>query len=93
MDKDINDLDPDVRDFEPRSALSGGPDGLSSYRVIADTLSAFIKADGFAAFEIGADQLSSVQEVFEASKFCVDLVARDLAKHDRCLLIRKSRHS
>ncbi len=28
----INQLQPEVRDFEPRTALDGGPDGLDSYR-------------------------------------------------------------
>ena len=93
VDKDLDGLDQDVRDFEPRSALDGGPDGLSSYRVIAKSLSTYLAADGFAAFEIGADQSQPVREVFEAAGFFVDRIVRDLGQRDRCLVIRKMRHS
>jgi len=36
--KDINNLDPDVRDHEPRTALDGGPDGLDLYRELFEQL-------------------------------------------------------
>ena len=90
VDKDVDGLDKDVRDFEPRSALDGGPDGLNSYRVIAKSLSKFLTADGVAAFEIGADQTLSVREVFETAGFFVDQVVCDMGQRDRCLVIRKN---
>ncbi len=90
VDKDVEGLARDVRDFEPRSALDGGPDGLESYRVIAKSLSKYLSADGMAVFEIGANQFLSVRAVFEAAGYFVDQVVRDLGQRDRCLVIRKN---
>ncbi|HCC22407.1 hypothetical protein A2480_01250 [Candidatus Uhrbacteria bacterium RIFOXYC2_FULL_47_19] len=40
----LKNLIPDVRDFEPRTALDGGPDGLLIYRLLLDRLEAlFLK--------------------------------------------------
>ena len=35
---DIAGLQPEVRDFDPRRALDGGPDGLAAYRAISSGL-------------------------------------------------------
>lgn len=38
------DLTPEIRDFEPRSALTSGPDGLDHYRRLIDRLAAWTTA-------------------------------------------------
>ena len=58
-------LDRGVRDFEPRSALDGGPDGLEFYRRIAAEASRFLKPQGMVLVEIGATQGPAVRELFE----------------------------
>jgi release factor glutamine methyltransferase len=53
---DIETLEPEVRQFEPRLALDGGEDGLNLLeRLIAD-LPRLIEPGGFAAFEFGDGQ-------------------------------------
>jgi release factor glutamine methyltransferase len=59
-------LDVGVRDFEPRSALDGGPDGLAFYRRIAAAVASYLAPGGTVMVEIGATQESSVRELFAA---------------------------
>jgi release factor glutamine methyltransferase len=60
-------LDPGVRDFEPRSALDGGPDGLAFYRRIAAEAPAYLKPGGTILVEVGATQAAAVRELFAAN--------------------------
>ncbi|HSQ55202.1 MAG TPA: peptide chain release factor N(5)-glutamine methyltransferase, partial [Gemmata sp.] len=59
------DLQPDVRDHEPRAALDGGPDGLSFYRRIAAGAAQFLKADGRLLLEIGSTQQEDVRAILD----------------------------
>src|SRR5262249_10205401 len=59
-------LDVGVREFEPRSALDGGPDGLNFYRRIAAEAPAHLAAGGSLLVEIGATQEAAVRELFAA---------------------------
>lgn len=56
-------LDPSVRDYEPRMALDGGPDGLAFYRAIADRWKCALRPGGKLIFEIGYDQAPAVEEI------------------------------
>ena len=49
---DIQALEPEVRDYEPRAALDGGADGLDFYRRIAAEAGAFLKPGGRAMLEL-----------------------------------------
>lgn len=79
-------LEPDVRDFEPASALFAGPDGLDDYQVIIPQLGKLLSPDGVAIFEIGATQHESVAEIAQNAGFSVEM-RRDLAKRPRALLL------
>jgi len=57
---DIKTLQPEVRLFEPLSALDGGGDGLIFYRRICDLAPKILKTGGLLAFEIGFDQADAV---------------------------------
>jgi release factor glutamine methyltransferase len=52
----VDQLMPDVRDFEPRVALDGGPDGLVLIRQLIDQAASRLVAGGMLMFEIGYDQ-------------------------------------
>ena len=53
---DIDRLDRAVRDFDPRAALDGGPDGLAAYRAIVGRLPARLAKGGLFVVETGHDQ-------------------------------------
>jgi release factor glutamine methyltransferase len=59
-------LDAGVRDYEPRSALDGGVDGLNYYRRIAGEVSGFLLPGGTVLVEIGSTQEAAVREQFAA---------------------------
>lgn len=61
---DIEMLEPEIKNFEPRLALDGGPDGLDFYRSWIPHMHCYLNAQGFVALEIGASQGQAVSELF-----------------------------
>lgn len=49
-------LSPDVKDFEPRLALDGGPDGLDLYRRLLNEAPGVLSSEGFMVMEVGSGQ-------------------------------------
>ncbi len=77
-------LEPDVRDFEPRGALDGGPDGLTALRrVVADAPTHLAPRGGVLAVEVGAGEAPAVVAMFERAGFGRIEVRRDYARIDR----------
>lgn len=82
-------LSPDVKNFEPHLALSGGEDGLIFYRAIAKKAPDALVAGGMLMFEIGFDQAEAVCEIM-AESFSNISVKKDLAGCDRvCIGTKK----
>ncbi len=79
-------LDPQVRDFEPASALFAGPEGLDDYRVLIPQLRALMNHDAVAILEIGANQADAVGALAAAAGFTTTL-CRDLAGRARALVL------
>ena len=86
---DIEDLDPEVRLFEPRAALDGGADGLDAYRGLAGLLPRLLKPGGMALLELGLGQAELVEPLFQS--LTVVRVAPDLAGISRVLVLRASK--
>ncbi|MES2833488.1 MAG: peptide chain release factor N(5)-glutamine methyltransferase [Pseudomonadota bacterium] len=80
---DIDGLDPEVRDHDPRLALDGGPDGLEAYRLLAPEIMRILKPGGIFAVEIGWDQGSAVEALFQAAGFADVKVVKDLGDRNR----------
>jgi release factor glutamine methyltransferase len=87
----IADLDPEVRDFDPRAALDGGSDGLGMYRRMAPRLAALVPS-GWALFEVGYDQADAVADLLasatgdrNSSRLSLH---RDVAGMTRCVAYR-----
>lgn len=82
----INELDINVREYEPHLALDGGKDGLVYYRRIVQEAACFLKPEGILALEIGYDQGDAVKYIMEESGCYGGLkLEKDLAGFDRCI--------
>lgn len=66
---DIAGLDVSVRDYEPRSALDGGTDGLDFYRAIAARWGSALRLGGSLLFEVGIGQAPDVEDILARNGF------------------------
>jgi release factor glutamine methyltransferase len=82
---EIETLQPEVRDHDPRLALDGGADGLDFYRRLAREAAPFLKPDGKLMAEFGDGQAGAIQEIFEAEKWVVEAVHQDYSQRARIL--------
>lgn len=80
---DLPGLMPDVRDFEPKLALDGGPDGLDLVRRIVEGAPARLAPGGVLAMEIGMGQAEDVVALLERRGFVDVRADRDLAQIPR----------
>jgi len=62
---DIETLQKEVREFEPRTALVGGQDGLDIIRTLVSEAPKYLRPKGMMLIEIGWDQSDRVREMFE----------------------------
>lgn len=76
-------LMPEVRDFEPVTALDGGVDGLDFYREIIKQGKGHLNQDGYLYLEIGYDQGPAVTNMMCAAGYRDVSVIKDLAHHER----------
>jgi len=83
--EDIEALQREVRDFDPRRALDGGKDGLDPYRIIAAGAAAHLEKGGIVAVEIGHTQKDDVTALFSGNGFARLDTRRDLGGNDRVL--------
>lgn len=81
------DLAPQVRDWEPASALFAGSEGLDDYLVLIPQLRKLMNPQAAAILEIGANQGDAVAAIAEAAGFACTL-RRDLAGRPRALILR-----
>ena len=75
--KDIENLQPEVRDYEPRPALDGGADGLEFYRLIIPAAPEHLTPGGWLLLEVGIGQSAAVTEMFAKSGFSAIFCAKD----------------
>ncbi|GAB5605398.1 peptide chain release factor N(5)-glutamine methyltransferase [Sideroxyarcus sp. TK5] len=69
--------------FEPRTALSSGPDGLDDIRRIIGEAGAHLAADGWLLLEHGYDQAAQVRVLLQRAGFGNISSAKDLAGIER----------
>ncbi|MDB6453134.1 peptide chain release factor N(5)-glutamine methyltransferase [Falsirhodobacter sp. 20TX0035] len=84
-------LAPEVRDWEPRMALTPGGDGLDAYRAIAAGAGAHLAPGGRLLVEIGAEQGAPVAALFRATGLDDVRIHPDMDGRDRVVAGRTPR--
>ena len=88
---DLDRLEPEVRDHEPRLALDGGADGLDCYRRIAHQASDHIRPGGYLVLEVGDGQSAEVEKLLaEVGRFAEVETKPDLNEVPRVVVARAS---
>ncbi|MSO60593.1 MAG: peptide chain release factor N(5)-glutamine methyltransferase [Acidobacteria bacterium] len=62
-DDEYAELEPEVRSYEPRSALTAGTDGLTDIRLVLTTASRMLSPGGLLLMEIGHTQAGAVRDL------------------------------
>jgi release factor glutamine methyltransferase len=86
---EIATLEPEVRDFDPHTALDGGADGLDFYRKLAAEAKPLLKSDGKIMLEFGDGQADTIRTIFENEKWIVEAVKEDYSQRARILIARQ----
>lgn len=84
--EEMADLSPEVRDHEPRMALTDEADGLTAYRAIAAGALAHLEPSGRLMVEIGPTQGQAVAQIFAAAGLTNPQIRQDLDGRDRVVM-------
>jgi release factor glutamine methyltransferase len=82
------DLQREVREHEPRHALTPGGDGLSVIRRLVEDAPRFLKPRGHLVFEIGHDQHEAVRRLIDRRVWTLLDTRRDLQGIPRTVVLR-----
>ncbi len=86
-------LQPELK-YEPRIALDGGKDGLSSYGRIIKESASYLKPDGLLIMEIGYAQRQEIEKMIKKSNdFEVREIVKDYNKIDRVIVAKRKRRN
>ena len=86
---DLPGLQREVREYEPRVALTSGNDGLSMIRGLLDAAPAFLVDGGHLIVEIGYGQRTAIEELIDAHIWKVVSIRDDLQRIPRTVTLRK----
>jgi protein-(glutamine-N5) methyltransferase, release factor-specific len=91
-EKEYDDASHEVTDFEPVEALVSGADGLDHIRAMLPLVFRALVAGGLFLIEIGCGQGEAVQIITtdECPGFRCVTIIKDLAGHDRVVLLQKT---
>jgi release factor glutamine methyltransferase len=84
--EEIAELELDVREFDPRGALDGGPDGLAAFRAIVTDAQRIVAPNAHVIAEIGKGQGHAVAALFATAGFGGITIAPDLAGISRAVV-------
>jgi len=84
--REIDSLEPEVRDHDPRLALDGGADGLEFYRKLAAAAGSWLRPEGRIMMEFGAGQAGAVAELLTGRDWIIASVHADYAQRERFLI-------
>jgi release factor glutamine methyltransferase len=87
-DAEIETLEPEVKSFEPRSALAGGADGLDYYRRFSREAAAWLRPGGKIMLEFGDGQETALEKMFAEQKWIVEALIPDYTRRPRILVAK-----
>ena len=87
--EEYNELMPEVKEYEPRMALTDGGDGYYFYRKISEESMEYLKNGGYLAFEVGYNQGETVSQLMEKNGFRIEGRIADYAGIERVIIGRK----
>jgi release factor glutamine methyltransferase len=83
-------IDKNIKDYEPKSALLAGVDGLDVYHRIFEKVDGFLKPNAALMLEIGYAQGPSVKELLkQTGAFAEIKIEKDFHDNDRIVISRK----
>ena len=82
----VENLDKQVKDYEPYTALEGGEDGLDFYREITKQSKLYLKENGILAYEVGHDQSEDVSKLMINDGYTNIYTKKDLQNIDRVVI-------
>ncbi len=88
-DKEFEDLQKEVKDFEPKLALFGGEKGLTYYKKILQNAENFLNKKGKIFLEIGADQKFDIEKIIHQFNYKLIDSTKDYNDLYRVLIIEK----
>ena len=86
---EINGLEKDIKNHEPKVALDGGIDGYNKIRLIIEKSSTLIKKRGKLFLELGVNQTRETLKILNLNGFYKTKVIKDLASKNRCIVSTK----
>jgi len=86
---DLKCLEKDVINFEPKLALNGGLEGITEIKKVINKSAKLIKKNGKLILEIAFNQKEKVRQLLINNGFYVNMVIKDLAENDRCIVSTK----
>ena len=87
--RDFDMLMREVRDYEPRSALDGGADGLDAYRWLLEQCGPFLAEGGRLLLEIDERLLSGIRSLGRKNGYFIERTKKDLAGRIRMAVLGK----
>lgn len=88
---DIDGLQPEIRDHEPRTALDGSADGLACLDRIIAAAHLFLNPGGLLALEMGFDQGDAVRQLADTAGRYTDFrIVKDYSRLDRVAVMCKA---
>jgi len=86
---EINSLEEDIKNHEPRVSLDGGIDGYDKIRLIIKKSSTLIKKRGKLFLELGMNQTRETLKILNLNGFYKTKVIKDLSGKNRCIVSTK----
>ena len=88
--QDIEKLDIEVKDYDPKLALDGGEDGLDFYRTIIFESVEKLNNNGYLFFELGENQFEDARKLMENAGFKDIQIVKDYNNIERIIYGRIS---